>query len=122
VFSGAVSVNVGSTVTINLPGVGQFYLLGSPIPYSGAVTNGSSLAAGINLNGLSDGSLVETFSSVSQSYTIETYDTTQAPLGPWFDVNDAIPQPVPTVTVGGGFFVSPGSAPYTWIQKLPFSP
>jgi hypothetical protein len=123
VFSGAVSVNVGSTVTIPLANAGSYYLLGSPIPYAGSITNGSSLAAGVNLNGLPDGSLVLSWSVSSQSYTTTMYDST-APLGAglfWYDLAEANALPVPTIGVGGGFFVLPTGS-YNWIEKLPFSP
>jgi hypothetical protein len=112
-FAGTVAVSVGATNTMTLPNSGTYYLVGSPIPYAGAITNSN----GINLNGLPVGTEILTWSVLSQSYTISFYDPTQSP--PWFnDPNEDANVPVPSANVGDGFFVLPAGS-YTWTNSLP---
>jgi len=120
VFSGTVAVAIGGTNTTALSSSGTYYLCGSTIPFAGAVTNVTAgTSVGVNLNGLPDQSLVETWDVPSQSYLVYLYDSTQpVPPNNWYQSDDGTPQNCPSVTVGQGFFIAPAGS-YNWVQALP---
>jgi hypothetical protein len=113
-FVGSVAVNNGATNITTLPNSGVYYLLGSVIPFDGAVTN----SGGIQLTNLPDFSLVLTWNVGSQSYTTSQFDSTQpTPGDTWYLIDDTTPAPVPVMSVGQGVFIQPGGA-YNWQQTL----
>lgn len=120
-FAGAIAVNVGASNQITLSSAATFYLVASAVPYAGIVTNGNNSTGGPNLNGLPDGSSVLSWDVVHQGYVTTVYDTTQPnpsfPNSVWFQADDFTPAPVPTITVGQGFFINP-TGPYTWTTGL----
>jgi hypothetical protein len=115
VFAGAIATSVGTSNSIVLANSGAYYLVGSPVPYAGSVTNGTSSNGGINLNGLPDGSTINIWDPNTLSYTGYVYDTSVNPGSGvnWYQSDDATPQAPPTVTVGQGFFIVPNGS-YTW--------
>jgi hypothetical protein len=114
-FVGTVAVNIGATNLMSLPGSGgTYFLVGSTIPFSGALTN----TPGIQLTNMPDFSEVLAWNVTSQTYVTSLYDSTQpTPGDTWYQSDDATPAPVPTASVGAGFFVLP-SNPYIWQQTL----
>jgi hypothetical protein len=118
-FAGAVAVSSGGTNVASMNTAYQFYLVGSIIPYSGTVSNVvTGTSQGINLNGLPDTSLVQTWDVPSQSYVTAVYDTSQGNGIFWYQSDGGTPGPCPSVTVGQGFFVYPAGT-FTWTQSLP---
>jgi hypothetical protein len=114
---GSVPVNTGTNVVISMPNASSYYLVGAPIPYAGAVTNGNNVGGGVNLNGLPTGSEVLTWSVGGQAFSISFYDSGTTPS--WWDSPDEnFNVPTPSVNVGEGFFVLPFSS-YTWTNGLP---
>jgi hypothetical protein len=118
-FAGTVAVNVGTSNSI--PAVGSLnagvnYLVGCPVPYAGAVTNGNpaTFAGGPNLSingGLPDFSSILIWNSATLTYT--TYQSDSGSPSLWDDNGgNPIPQP-PSISVGQGFFLSPNT-PFTW--------
>jgi hypothetical protein len=113
-FVGSVAVNNGATNITTLPNASVYYLLGSTIPFDGAVTN----SGGIQLTNLPDFSLVLTWDVPSQSYVTSQFDSTQpTPGDTWYQIDDSTPAPVPNLSVGQGLFILPFSA-YNWQQTL----
>jgi len=121
VFSGAVSVNVGTSNSIPLPTPNQYYMLGSLVPYSGFVTNGTASGGGANMNNLPDGSAVYQWNPVSQTFTTTVFDSTGGNNGlsgvVWFQADDTTPAPCPQIGVGDGVFLAPNGS-YTWTTGL----
>ena len=118
-FAGTVSVNVGTSNILSLPSSGTPYLVSSVVPYAGAVTNGTSSTGGPNLNNLPTGSSLLIWNGLG--YNTVIYDNSD-PAGfgtsvVWYAGDDATPVPVPTITVGQGFFVVPNGA-YNWTTGL----
>jgi len=126
-FVGSVAVSVGTSNNIVLATGGHNYLVSSPVPYAGAITNGNSSTGGLNLNNLPPSSSLLIWNG--NGYNTALYDPTDpdglgASAPNWYQGNDSTPYVdpatggnVPTVTVGQGFFLSP-SAPYTWTVGL----
>ena len=126
VFAGTVAVNVGTSNTMPLL-AGKNNLVGCVIPYAGTVTSGNNSTGGPNLNNHPNFS--ELLFWTGSGYKIALYDPTDpAGLGTdapvWYNGDDATPyvdvatsENVPTITVGQGFFVVPGSA-YNWITGI----
>ncbi len=110
-FSGAVAVNVGATNTMTLANAGSFYLVSSPVPFTGYITNQ------VALTNLSDSSAIFIWDVNSQSLAEFIYDTSQGNGINWYQGDDATPADCPTVGVGQGFFVVPNN-PYVWKQKF----
>jgi hypothetical protein len=118
-FAGTVAVPSGGTNNMSLNSAYNFYLVGSTIPYTGFVTNVvAGTSQGINLNGLPDGSIVQTWDEPSQSYVTAVYDTSQGNGIFWYQSDGATPGPCPSVTVGQGLFIYLFDV-YTWTQSLP---
>jgi hypothetical protein len=121
VFSGVVAVNVGTSNVMTLPSPGVSYLVGCPVPYQGAVTNGNPTtgAGGPNMNnggGLADGTAILIWNPASATYA--TYYVDEAGSPSWFDdVNGPIATP-PTISVGQGFFISPQNPNEPWTVGL----
>jgi hypothetical protein len=84
-FAGTVAVNVGTSNQMVLSGNGSsYYLVGSTVPYAGAVTNGNNSTGGPNLSksgGLPDFSLLLIWTG--SSYTTYQSDSGSASL--WDD-------------------------------------
>ncbi len=118
-FAGTVAVNVGTSNSIPMPGTGSYYMVGSLVPYAGAVTNGNNSTGGPNLNNLPSGTIVYLW-NVNQ-YVAYIYDTSvpngSFPNAVWYQGDDFTPSAVPSISVGQGFFVVPGGA-YNWITGL----
>jgi len=120
-FAGAVAVNVGTSNNMVLANAGQDYLVASVVPYAGAVTNGTSSTGGPDLNNLTAGTQVLIWNG--SGYTTTIYDNTNpqgTPAGAtnyWYASDDFTFAPVPTISVGQGFFIIP-AAPYTWTTGL----
>jgi len=120
-FAGAVSVNVGTSNNMALPNPGQDYLVASVVPYAGALTNGTTSTGGPDLNNLVAGTQVLLWNG--SGYTIYIYDNSNpqgTPAGAtnyWYQSDDFTFSPVPTVSVGQGFFIIPAAA-YTWTTGL----
>jgi len=117
-FAGTIALNVGSTNKFAMTNASSYYLMGSLVPYAGAVTNGSAGGGGIDLNALPNGTEVLTFDVPSQSYIISYFDPTTFPTPWWDSANENYNVPAPVVSVGQGFFVLP-SGNYTWTNSLP---
>jgi hypothetical protein len=118
VFAGTIAVNVGNTNSTLLNGNGGInYLVGSAVPYAGAVTNGNNgnpnYAGGLNLTaagGLPDFSQLLIWNPNTSSYTL--YNSYSAYATGWADASfNQVPPP--QVSVGQGFFLNPAS-PFTW--------
>jgi hypothetical protein len=118
-FAGTVAVNVGTSNQMVLQSGGKNYLVGCPVPYAGAVTNGDSTtkAGGpglSSLNGLPDFSQLLIWTG--SGYT--TYQSDSGSPSLWDDNGgNPIPQP-PSISVGQGFFLMPFTGPYTWTVGL----
>jgi hypothetical protein len=121
VFAGTIAVNVGSSNKMTLASSGVNYLVGCVGPYAGAVTNGNptTFAAVPNLSaagGLPDSSQLLLWNPTSVNFT--TYLSDSASPSGWDNNNgDPLPTP-PSITVGQGFFLSPGSANFVWTVGL----
>jgi len=125
-FVGTIAVNPGTSNVMSLPVGGKSYFVSTVVPYAGAVTNGSALGGGPNLNGLSPGTKLLFWNGLND-YNIALYDNTDPNgdgSGPWFQNDDATLYVdaatggnVPTITVGQGFFIVPPSA-YNWTNGL----
>jgi hypothetical protein len=101
-FVGAVVVNVGATNSVNLPN--GFSLVSSAIPYGASITNSA-----VNFP-FTDNTTFLFWTGSGYNYVV--YDNSLGLNGdgsPWYDanLNEAA---VPSLSVGQGFFVSPGSA------------
>lgn len=108
-YAGSVVVNVGGT-TNNVSIASQYNMLGSLVPYAGAVSNLT-----INLYP-PDGS--QLFQWNGTAYVVSTYDTTVgAAANNWYNGDESDVAPTPVINVGDGFFLLP-TAPYTWTQTL----
>ena len=104
---------------------GGTFLVGSVVPYAGAVTNGNNSTGGANLNGLPIASQLLFWNGVG--YDTAVYDPTDPNgdgTGPWFKgdgttvfVDSATGGSVPTVKVAQGFFVVPNGS-YSWKTGL----
>jgi hypothetical protein len=118
-FAGTVAVNVGTSNQIKMPNGGVNYLVGSLVPYAGAVTNGNNSTGGPNLNNLPSGTTVLVWNGAG--YTTYIYDTSvpnpSFPTAVWYKVDDFTPTTAPTISVGQGFFVNPYT-PYVWTTGL----
>ena len=112
-FVGQVAVDNGTSNKVLLAGGGT-YLVGSAVPYGGAVTNGNNTTGGVNLSingGLPDYSSLLTWDPNALSYTTYISDSTSGSL--WDDSGySALPAP-PTTSVGQGVFLVP-SSDFTW--------
>jgi hypothetical protein len=119
-FSGTVACAIGGTNTMTLNGNGATYFLaGSPVPFTGFVTNVTTgTSVGVNLNNYPDYSLVEQWDVPSQSFIVSLYDSGGPNGAGWYDINDSISQPCPTINVADGFFLVPYGT-YNWVQALP---
>jgi hypothetical protein len=123
VFAGAVAVNVGSSNNMVLLS-GKNNLVGSVVPYAGAVTNGNTSTGGPDLNGLPIYSEL-LFYTAATGYTIALFDNGNGPGTPnWYYSDDSTPYVdpttggnVPNIAVGQGFFIIP-QGPYTWTTGL----
>jgi hypothetical protein len=113
VFAGTVAVNVGTSNSVVLSGSGAtYFLVGSPVPYAGAVTNGNNSTGGANLSingGLPDYSEILVWTG--SGYTAYYSDSGSSTL--WDDANFDQNVALPTISVGQGFFLIP-SSPFTW--------
>ena len=101
-FAGNTYANPGTSSTNTV--LGGFRLVGSQIPYGGAVTNST-----FNLPG-QDGAQVLKWNGLN-GYATYTFDTTQ-----WVD--DNYDPSVPQITVGQGFFYYNPSSSVNWVQTL----
>jgi hypothetical protein len=115
VFAGTIAVNVGATNNMNFSSANGTinYLVGSAVPYAGAVTNGSASGGGLNLSaagGLPDGSQMLIWDPNTSSYTV--YVSFSGYTSGWADAGFA-EVPPPQVSVGQGFFLNPIS-PFDW--------
>jgi hypothetical protein len=123
-FAGVIAVNTGATNKTTLANAGSYYLVGCPIPYTGAVTNGAGTGQGINLNGLPVQAQVLTWNTATHSFVETIYDPTD-PQGigdytdQWYQSDDYTPTTVPTLSVGQAVFILPYSGSYTWTNSLP---
>jgi hypothetical protein len=118
-FAGTVAVATGATNKMTFDNPYNFYLLGSPVPFAGNVTNAvAGTSQGINLTGLPDYSQVLTWDEPSQSYTAFTYIHLGDGVNNWFGADGFTPGACPSLTVGQGFLLYPVDV-YTWTQSLP---
>jgi len=118
VFAGTVAVNVGTSNQMVLNNSGVNYLVGSVVPYAGAVTNGTPITGaggpGLSaLNGLPDGSQLLIWNG--HGYTTYLSDSGSPSL--WDDNGGNFISQPPTINVGQGFFLNPAS-PWTWTVGL----
>jgi hypothetical protein len=125
VFAGAVAINVGTSNNMPLTAF-KNNLVGSVVPYAGAVTAGNSSTGGPNLNNLPNNSELLFWNGAG--YNIAQYDNSD-PIGLgtsvlWYNGNEtaayvdpATSGNTPTISVGQGFFVIP-AGPYTWTTGL----
>jgi hypothetical protein len=123
-FVGTVAAQNGTSITNSLTG-GSTYLVASPVPYSGVITNGTATGGGPNLwspdgvQNLPDFSSLLIWNVSTLSYT--TYYSDSGSPSYWDDsngVNLAVP---PSINVGQGFFLIPNVAPtakYNWAVGL----
>jgi hypothetical protein len=115
VFAGTIAVNVG-TSNATAFATGPNYLVGCPVPYAGAVTNGdpTTFAGGPNLSingGLPDYSEILLWNPATVSYTAYYSDSGSSTL--WDDGSFNQNVALPTLNVGQAFFLIP-SANFTW--------
>jgi len=115
-YAGTVAVNVGTSNKMLLATANANYLVGSIVPYAGAVTNGNNSTGGPNLNGLPLGSKVLIWNGVTLGYDTYYYDDPGDGAG-WLANDDATHVAPPSITVGQGFFLIPAGS-YTWITGL----
>ena len=114
VFAGAVAVNVGTSNKMVLSSSGIQYLIACVVPYAGAVTNGNNSTGGPNLNGLPEFSALLFWDVPTQNYkTVQTFSGSGTG---WADAGFS-DVPVPSISVGQGFFINLPSA-YTWTTGL----
>jgi hypothetical protein len=116
-FAGTVAVNVGTSNKTSLANGGT-YLVGSAVPYAGAVTNGNPATGvgGLNLTlagGLPDFSELSIWNGNGYNNYLSDHSS---PSG-WDDAVSFNPVPVPTVSVGQGFFIIP-SGNFIWTVGL----
>jgi hypothetical protein len=114
-FAGTVAVNIGTSNKMVLPSSGTYYMVGSTVPYAGAVTNGTSSGGGVNLNGLPDYSSLLTWNPKTQTFVTYVSDSS-SPSG-WDDTSYNNLSAPPTITVGQGFFINLTGS-YTWTVGL----
>jgi hypothetical protein len=112
-FAGVISVSVNSSNLMSLPNGGT-YLIASPVPYAGSITNGDSTTGvgGVglsSLNGLPDYSSILVWNGAS--YDTYVSDSTSPSL--WDDAGFAPLAAPPTIAVGQSIFIVP-SADFTW--------
>jgi hypothetical protein len=120
-FAGTVAVNVGTSNKMTLANSGVNYLVGCVVPYAGFVTNGNPTtgAGGPNLSaaaGLPDSSQLLIWDPVKVKFT--TYLSDAQSSSGWDDNGGNPIAAPPSITVGQGFFLSPGSANYVWTVGL----
>ena len=113
-FVGAVAVNVGTSNVVTFPTGYAQYLVGSPVPYAGSLTNGTSSGGGINLNNLPENSLISIW-NVAGYYDFYQTDS-GSPTG--WSLPDYTPVPAPSLSVGQGFFIQPTGDNATWTVGL----
>jgi len=114
---GTVAVNVGTSNVMTLPSITANYLVGCVVPYAGAITNGNNSGGGPNMGGLPDLTEFLFWDPNTSSYTFVKSDAAGSPATGYSDSFDA-PVPVPTITVGQGFFVKPSVPNAQWITGL----
>ena len=118
-FAGTVAVNVGTSNVMNLPNSGVNYLVGCVVPYAGFVTNGNKSTGGPNLSfagGLPDSSQLLIWNSATVKFT--TYLSDSASPSGWDDNGGNPIAAPPSIVVGQGFFLSPGSPNFNWTVGL----
>jgi hypothetical protein len=115
-YAGTITVNVGTSNNMVLANANLNYLLGSVVPYAGAVTNGTSSGGGPNLNGLPLGSRLLIWNQATSGYDTFYYDDPGDGAG-WLLSDDATHTAPPSVNVAQGFFLVPAGA-YTWTTGL----
>ena len=114
-FAGTVAVNVGVSNNMVFPNSSTYYMVGSVVPYAGAVTNGNNSTGGLNLNGLPDGSSLLTWNPATQKF--QTYISDSGSPSKWDDANfNNLPSP-PALNIGQGIFINL-AGPYTWTVGL----
>jgi hypothetical protein len=118
-FAGTIAINVGTSNIMVLTNSGVNYLVGSVVPYAGAVTNGNNSTGGPNLSingGLPDGSSLLLWNSATVRFTSYLSDSGSVSL---WDDNGGNPIPLPpTINVGQGFFLSPATPNFKWTVGL----
>ena len=116
-FAGTVAINVGTSNVMALTNASTSYLVGSVVPYAGAITNGNSSTGGPNLNNLADGTTVLIWVN-NNHYVAYTWNTQDYPApNAWEDSSQNNVAP-PTIAVGQGFFIIPGGSGYKWTTGL----
>jgi hypothetical protein len=116
-FVGQVAVDNGTSNKVLLASGGT-YLVGSAVPYGGAITNGNNSTGGVNLDingGLPDYSSLLTWDPNGLSYTTYISDSTSGSL--WDDSTYAPLATPPTMSVGQGVFLLP-SDDFNWTVGL----
>jgi hypothetical protein len=112
-FVGQVAVDNGTSNQTFLANGGT-YLVGSAVPYGGAITNGNDSTGGVNLDingGLPDYSSLLTWDPNTLTYTTYISDSTSGSL--WDDGSYSPLATPPTMAVGQGVFIVP-SDDFTW--------
>jgi len=115
-FAGSVAINTGTSnvTTYATPGIN--YMVGCVVPYAGSVTNGNDSGGGPNMNALPEFTQLLFWNPALGKYASFQTDTTSA-TG-WSDANTSVQVPVPSITVGQGFFLSPGDVNAKWTVGL----
>ena len=115
-FAGTVAVNVGTSNVMTLASPGLNYLVGCVVPYAGTVTNGNASGGGPNLRDLPEFSQLLIWNTALAKYAGVQTDTA-SPTG-WSDASTSVQVPVPSISVGQGFFISPGDVNAKWTTGL----
>ena len=113
-FAGTVAINVGQTNSMVFASASVNYLVAGAVPYAGAVTNGNDSGGGLNLNNVPEFSTLLIWDVPTQNYS--SVQPFSGSATGWADGGFA-DVPVPTLSVGQGFFISP-TAPFTWKTGL----
>ena len=108
-YVGTVAIATGATGT-NSATANQYNMLGSLLPVAGSVSN-----AIVNFFP-PDGT--QLFQWTGNGYLVSGYDASiGASAANWYDGGFSVVAPVPTITVGEGYFVLPPTT-YKWVQGL----
>ena len=115
-FVGTVAVDVGTSnvMTLGTPGIN--YALGCVVPYAGVVTNGNASGGGPNMNGFPEFTQLFFWNPSTGKY--QGYQTDTASATGWSDATTSVQTNVPSITVGQGFFLSPGDVGAKWTTGL----
>lgn len=113
-FAGAIAVTVGTSNVTTFASSAYNYLVGSPVPYGGSVTNGNNSTGGLNMGSLPDFTTLLLWDPASSGFATVQKDASSA-TG-WTDGSSPIAPP--SLVVGQAFFLTPGTDGGQWTVGL----